>query len=149
MNGVKLKLSYVLLLLVLSILILLCTHSATFGLMAFSICLCAMALMRLHDFAQILFFIMPMASIFKLQVGGTSFFTYIEFLFVIYYYINRKFDMESGDIRIIVLGLYIIAMQAIIGKIEVTRVFKMTTNLWIMSILLDRSWEEQYPQLFI
>lgn len=149
MNKVKLKPSYMLLLLVLSVLILLCTHNTIFGFLAFLVCLCAMILMRLPDFAQILFFIMPMASIFKLQVGGTSFLTYIEVIFVIYYYINRKLDMDSGDICVIILGLYMIAIQAIIGKIELIRVLKMMINLWILSIFLEEDCEEQYPKLFI
>ncbi len=149
MNKIRLKLKHVLLFLLLSILILFGTHSVVFSVVALLLCVCALFVMDQCDYSLMLFFIMPMASIFKLHAAGTSLFTYLELLFVLYHYLKKGFKMELRDISVFIFILYIGATQLIFAEIGVTRTIKMAINLWMVSVFLKENWKARYSELFI
>lgn len=149
MNGVRLKLNQALLFLLVGALILFGTHSAIFAIIAFVLCTCAMLVMDQCDFSLMLFFIMPLTSIFKLSADSTSLYTYIELLFVAYHYLKKGLKMEVRDVLALIFLAYIVITEVYAGKFELTRTIKMALNLWLVSVFLCEDWQNRYDEFFI
>lgn len=93
-------------------------------------------------------FLMPMSTIFKPSAGAASYFTYLELLFVILYFIRNNFKIRKIEIGIFLFGFYIVIMQMLNGSFSATITIKMIVYLFLISIATYTCDENNYKAYF-
>lgn len=124
------------------------TSNKIFSIGAFVLCCCV--LVKEKDFGiQLLFFIMPMAGIFKIRAGGTSLFTYIEILYVLYAFVSQKLAITKVDVGIIILAQAMMAAELISGTVAIQSTIKVLINLLLLEIFMQKLRTQNIRQLYL
>lgn len=131
------------------VLILFGTHHSSFALAAFALCCFTMLLADYSFVISFLFFIMPMAGIFKLAPEETSLFTYLELLFVVLHVIKKKFRTTYGELIALFFGVYIVITASLYSSLNITRAIKMVMNLVLIGYFAELIPEREYKRLFL
>ena len=118
-----------------ALLILFGTYHAVFSIVAFiGMCLLLFVCERETILLQ-LFFVMPMANIFKMAPSSQSFFTIILLLYVVMHFVLPR----NATLMIVLFVIYIVTGQLIAGGFLLLRTVKLICNfLFLSSILNDR-----------
>lgn len=100
------------------------------------------------DYIPLLFIMVPFANIFKLSAESTSFFTYVELLFVILHFFRSKRQVGFIHIIIILLSIFACLSEVINQTIDIKRSIKFFSNLVLLTILVDTDNPKEVNKLF-
>ncbi len=129
---------------VLSALILFGTYHNIFSIIAFlGVCLLLFFCERETIILQ-LFFIMPMANIFKVSPSSQSFFTIILLLYVVMYFVLPR----KATLLIILFSIYIILGQLVSGSFMLFRTVKLICNVLFLSSILNQNVTINHKSIF-
>ncbi len=130
---------------ILALLILFGTYRNVFSLAAFLIFgLMLVFCDRETNLLQI-FFVLPMANIFKLSPGVQSFFTIIILIYVILHLVLPR----QATFIVAVFAVYIISGQLLAGDLNIFRAVKLIFNLLFLSCILNKETEIRNKELFL
>ena len=135
--------------LLIAALILFGTHHPVFSVAAFGLCCLSLLLARNSYVISLLFFVMPMAGIFKLAPEQTSLFTYWELLYVILHLYKKKFRVTYGDLLAVFFGAYIVITGSLYTSLIITRTIKLVMNLLLIGYFAELNPEREHRQLFL
>lgn len=129
---------------VLSVLILFGTYHNVFSIIAFfGICLLLFFCERETIILQ-LFFIMPMANIFKMSPTSQSFFTIVLLLYVVMYFVLPR----KATLLIVLFSIYIILGQLVSGSFMFFRTVKLICNILFLSSILNQNVTINHKRVF-
>lgn len=130
---------------VLALLILFGTYRNVFSLAAFlGLCLIIFFFDKESILLQ-LFFIMPMANIFKLSPGVQSFFTILLLAYVaIHLILPRKATM-----LVIFFAIYIVVGELLAGQFNLFRTIKLVCNILFLSSVLNSEVHIRHKEIFL
>ena len=130
---------------VLALLILFGTYHSIFSLAAFLIC-CLMIFFFEHESVLLqIFFILPMANIFKLAPGIQSFFTILILLYVVLHLILPR----KATTVIIIFAVYVIIGELFAGEFNLFRTIKLICNILFLSSILNSEVKINHKQVFL
>lgn len=135
--------------LLIAVLILFGTHHWLFAVAAFAICCMTMLLANNTFIISLLFFIMPMAGIFKVEPETTSLFTYLELLFVILHIYKKKFRLTYGELMTLFFGGYVVITAYAYSALNVTRTIKIMMNLMLIGYFAEQDPEHNHKGVFL
>ncbi len=128
-----------------SVLLLFGTFHAAFSLVAFALC-CLIIFFCDREFILLqMFFIMPMANIFKMAPGSQSFFTIILLLYVIFHLVLPR----NATAIITLFGTYIVIMQLVMGEFDLFRTIKLVCNVLFLSSILNNQVKTRHREIFL
>ena len=134
---------------VIIVLIILGMKNMFFSFLALLGCAVYMILSDETEYIMFLFFLMPIAQIFKMSPNGTSFFTFIELLFVIFHFIKTKGSISYEQVLSILLVLYVIICECIALSVDALRTIKFFLNLILLTIFLEPEIQKNSDNIFI
>lgn len=140
-------LEYALTIVILTISILLGTVYVIFSLFALGMLVLLIALKSEKYNLCILFYIMSIASIFKASPASTSFFTYIELVFVGWHLLRQKWKVSRLEFGAIAFTGYLIVGQCLAAKFDILATIKLIANVLILIIAMEKQWEEDRHRL--
>ncbi len=130
---------------VFAILILFGTFHNIFSLAAFLLfCLMLVFCDRESVLMQI-FFVMPMANIFKLSPGTQSFFTILILAYVVINFVLPR----KATALVFIFGIYIVITQLIAGDFNLFRTIKLICNILFLSSVLNSEVEIRHKEVFL
>ena len=130
-------------------LILFGTHSSIFSLVAFVLgCFIIVTESQIKSL-EMLMFLAPMATIFKLSPNSLAFLTYLELFYVLFYFIRGRGKIEKSEMLIFLFGFYLLTIQIINGGIDLNATLKMLANLFLLSVAIKTEVEGEAKRLFI
>ena len=132
-----------------ALLILCGTYNNIFSVAALALCGWSVLVFKEADAISLFFFIMPMASIFKLSPGTMSLFTVLELLFVIIHVVRRRFVISRFEVIAILFLYYIVVTGILSGVFSVTGTIKMAMNLVLVGYLVNVDLEKQHKSIFL
>ena len=142
-------LEYAITIVILTISILFGTVYVAFSLFALGMVVLLIALKPEKYNLCILFYIMSMASIFKVSPASTSFFTYIELVFVSWHLLRQKWMVSKLKFGAIAFTGYLIAGQCLAMKFDILATIKLVVNILILIIAMEKPWSEDGPRLLV
>ncbi len=92
-----------------------------------------------------IFFVMPMANIFKLSPGTQSFFTILILAYVVVNFVLPR----KATALVFVFGLYIVITQLISGEYHIFRTIKLVCNVLFLSSVLNSEVEIRHKEVFL
>lgn len=119
-----------------------------FSFIALILCVILLFLLDEKTYISLLYFLVPFAIVFKSSIDGTSFFTYIELLFVLLHIIRVKGTIKKEQILIVVLTCYIIIGECYSQTIDAKRTIKFVSNLLLLSFFIDVDIDKNYKSVF-
>ena len=130
---------------VLALLILFGTYRGVFSLAAFL--LFALILVFCDRETNILqiFFVMPMANIFKMSPGVQSFFTIIILVYVVLHLVLPR----QATLIVALFAVYVVVGQLFAGDLNVFRAIKLVFNLLFLSSILNKETKIRNKELFL
>lgn len=131
------------------VLILLGTHHSIFSLAAFALCCMTMLIANFSFVISLMFFIMPMAGIFKLAPEQTSLFTYMELLLIVVHTYQKRFKLTYGELIALFFGAYIVITASLYPPFHITRTIKMVMNLLLVGYIAELKSEQEHKRLFM
>lgn len=117
---------------IIAVLILFGTNNAIFALAAFALCVLFFLKSEENSALEMLFFLMPLAPIFKLSSSSSSLFTYLELGLLFLIYIRTRYVTKQELGYVFAFALYILFFQIIYGELNVTSTIKMIVNIAIL-----------------
>lgn len=127
-----------------AVLILFGTYHNIFSIIAFlGVCLLLFFCERETILLQ-LFFIMPMANIFKMSPSSQSFFTIILLLYVVMYFVLPR----KATLLIVLFSIYIILGQLVSGSFMLFRTVKLICNILFLSSILNQNVTINHKSVF-
>ncbi len=127
-----------------AVLILFGTFNRIFAIVAFlGVCLLMFVCDR-ESILQQLFFIMPMANIFKMAPGSQSFFTIVLLLYVAMYFVLPR----KATLLIVLFSCYIIIGQLASGGFMLFRTVKLICNILFLSSVLNHKVQLDHKRIF-
>lgn len=133
----------------LPVLILFGTYQAAFSVAAFVVCCFIMLVEQNHFFLCFLFYIMPMAGIFKLGPGSSSLFTYLELLYIVWHLMRKRLWITKGELMALFFAAYIVVTGNVHTSLNVVRAVKLVSNLMLLGYLTELDPEKDHRQLFL
>lgn len=128
-----------------SLLILFGTFHSAFSLLAFALC-CLVIFFCDREFILCqMFFIMPMANIFKMAPGSQSFFTIILLIYVLFHLVLPR----NATAIIILFGVYIMIVQLAMGEINLFKTIKLVCNVLFLSSVLNNQVKTRHREIFL
>ena len=134
---------------VFSTLILFDTYKSIFCLLAFAVGVYVVLHYEEVFVLEIFLLILPMSTIFKMNPGGTSFLTYLEFFFVAVHIGRNKCKISKLEMSVILFGCYLLVMEIIHGGIALTTTMKIITYLFILIAATKVDVENRYKHMFL
>ncbi len=121
--------------------------SNIFTIVAFILCIIILGGCKDFDVQCIIIAIMPFANIFKLSPGGTSFFTYILMLYVIW---NLIHNLETSGlfIAILLFSLFALEVQVLNNTLDTTRYIKFVFCWYYIFYAITNIQLEQVHEIF-
>lgn len=116
------------------------THFRVLTLCAFALAAAYIVIEKKIYSIYMLFFIMPFSPIFKIS-AGTSFFTYLELLFVIMYIIRKNMKLSGVEPSILLFIFFLIINQCLHGVLNIT----ITTRFFVFLFFLVAVVNEEFP----
>lgn len=130
---------------VFALLILFGTYRNVFSLAAFLGCCLMIFFCDRESTLLQLFFVMPMANVFKLSPGTQSFFTILILLYVVLHLVlPRKATMLA-----ILFGVYVVVGELLAGQFELFKTVKLICNLLFLSSILNGKVEIRHKEFFL
>lgn len=117
---------------VIAALILFGTNNVVFALAALALCVLFFLKSEENKAIEMLFFLMPLAPIFKLSSTSSSLFTYLELGFLLLIYVRTRFVAKKEFGYVVAFSLYILFFQIIYGELNITSTIKMIVNIAIL-----------------
>lgn len=117
---------------VIAALILFGTNNVVFALAALALCVLFFLKSEENKAIEMLFFLMPLAPIFKLSSTSSSLFTYLELGFLLLIYVRTRFVAKKELGYVVAFSLYILFFQIIYGELNITSTIKMIVNIAIL-----------------
>lgn len=130
---------------VLALLILFGTYRNVFSLAAFLGCCLMVFFFDKESILLQLFFVMPMANIFKLAPGSQSFFTYLILLYVVLHLVMPR----KATTLVILFGIYVVVGELFAGQFNVTRTIKLICNILFLSSILNGKVSIRHKEIFL
>lgn len=129
---------------ILALLILFGTYKNVFSLAAFLImCLMLVFCDRESNLLQI-FFVIPMANIFKLAPGVQSFFTIILLVYVVLHLVLPR----KATTLVLLFAVYVIVGELLVGEFNLFRTIKLICNILFLSSVLNDKVQLRHNELF-
>lgn len=129
---------------VLALLILFGTYRNVFSLAAFLImCLMLVFCDKESNLLQI-FFVMPMANIFKLSPGVQSFFTIVMLVYVVLHLVLPR----RSTLFVILFAIYVLLGQLFCGSFNLFRTIKLVCNFLFLSSTLNSDVKVSHKDIF-
>lgn len=125
------------------------TNTPIAALIAFVIGAIAIVKMDAENSASLIFFLMPMATIFKLGPNEQSFFTYLELLYVVVYFLRCRGVVPIQFVPILFLTAYIVPTQMIGAQINVTRTIKFVSGFIYLMAVCQMDWRKVHRKIFL
>ena len=119
----------------LSVLILFGTYRNVFSLAAFLGCCLMIFFFDKESILLQLFFIMPMANIFKLAPGIQSFFTILILLYVVLHLVLP----QKATAFIILFGVYVVIVELFAGQFNLFKTIKLIFNITSCLIFFNQT----------
>ena len=116
-----------------ALLILFGTYSNVFSLAAFLGCCLMVVFFEKESILLQLFFIMPMANIFKLSPTSQSFFTILLLLYVALHLVLPR----KATTLVILFGIYVVVGELFAGQFNLFRTIKFICNILFLSSILN------------
>lgn len=129
----------------LSVLILFGTYRNVFSLAAFLGCCLMIVFCDRETILFQLFFIMPMANIFKLAPGVQSFFTILILLYVVLHLILPR----KATSLVILFGVYLVITELFAGNFNLFRTVKLVCNILFLSSILNSEVKLNHKEIFM
>ncbi len=130
---------------VLALLILFGTFRNVFSLAAFLGCCLMIFFFDRESILLQLFFIMPMANIFKLAPGVQSFFTVLLLLYVVLHLVLPR----KATTVIIIFAIYVVIGELMAGQFNLFRTIKLICNILFLSSILNAEVKINHKQIFL
>lgn len=130
---------------VLALLILFGTYRNVFSLAAFLGCCLMVFFFDKESVLLQLFFVMPIANIFKLSPGSQSFFTILILLYVVLHLVLPR----KATTLVILLGVYIVVGELLAGQFNVSRTIKFICNILFLSSVLNEKVQFSKKEIFL
>ncbi len=92
-----------------------------------------------------IFFVMPMANIFKLSPGTQSFFTILLLAYVVVHLVLPR----KATALVLLFGLYVIVFELISGNFNLFRTIKLICNVLFLSSVLNSEVEIPHKEIFM
>lgn len=129
----------------LAFLILFGTYRNVFSLAAFLGCCLMTFFCDRESILLQLFFIMPMANIFKLAPGVQSFFTILILLYVVLHLVMPR----KATTLIILFAIYILVGELFAGDFNLFKTIKLICNILFLSSILNDKVEIRHKEIFL
>ncbi len=126
-------------------LILFGTYRNVFSLAAFLGCCLMIFFCEKETILLQLFFVMPMANIFKLSPGVQSFFTILLLLYVVLHLVLPR----KATTFIILFGVYVVMSELFAGEFNLFRTIKLICNILFLSSILNDEVEIRHKEIFL
>lgn len=130
---------------VLALLLLFGTYRNVFSLAAFLGCGLMIFFFDKESTLLQLFFIMPMANIFKLSPGTQSFFTILILLYVVLHLVLPR----RATMLAVLFGVYVVVGELLAGQFELFKTIKLICNLLFLSSILNGKVEIRHREIFM
>lgn len=128
-----------------SLLILFGTYRNVFSLAAFLGCCLMIFFCDKESILYQLFFIMPMANIFKLAPGVQSFFTILILLYVILHLVLPR----RATSLVVLFGVYLVVTQLFTANFNLFRTVKLVCNILFLSSILNTEVKLRHREIFM
>ncbi len=130
---------------VLALLILFGTFHNVFSIIAFLLFGFILVFCDRETVLMQMFFVMPMANIFKLSPGTQSFFTILILVYtVIHLVLPRK-----ATLLVVLFGVYVVVFELISGEFNLFRTIKLIGNVFFLSSVLNIKVELNHKNIFL
>lgn len=130
---------------VLALLVLFGTYRNVFSLAAFLGCCLIILFFEKESILLQLFFIMPMANIFKLSPGSQSFFTILILLYVVLHLVLPR----RATMFVVLFGVYVVIGQLVTGQFDLFRTIKLICNVLFLSSILNSEVRIRHREIFL
>lgn len=130
---------------VFAILILFGTYRNVFSLAAFLGCCLMIFFFDKESILLQLFFVMPLANIFKLSPGTQSFFTILILLYVVLHLVLPR----KATTLVVLLAIYVVIGELFVGQFNVTRTIKFICNILFLSSILNGNVNLHHKETFL
>lgn len=130
---------------VLSILILFGTYRNVFSLAAFFICGFMMIFCDKETIILQIFYILPLANIFKLSPGVQSFFTILILAYVVLHLVLPR----KATALIILFGIYVVLIELLAGQFNFFKTIKLICNVLFLSSILNGKVTINHKEVFL
>lgn len=130
---------------VLALLILFGTYRGVFSLAAFLLFALILVFCDRETNVLQIFFVMPMANIFKMSPGVQSFFTIIILVYVVLHLVLPR----QATLIVALFAVYVVVGQLFAGDLNVFRAIKLVFNLLFLSSILNKETEIRNKELFL
>ena len=128
-----------------AVLLLFSTFQTVFSLLAFAL-FCFIIFFCDREFVLLqMFFVMPMANIFKMAPGTQSFFTIVLLLYVVFYLVLPR----NATVIITLFAVYIVVMQLVVGEFNLFRTIKLVCNVLFLSSVLNNQVKTRHREIFL
>lgn len=124
------------------------TYNSLFTMLAFMIGVGICIKTNLEFSICVLFFILPMATIFKLSPGQTSIFTFLQLIWVICAFYKTGLKASSKDVIVFSFTVYLLVIQIFNGGINVTATLKLSFGLLMILMIEKIAVKENYVALY-
>lgn len=126
-------------------LILFGTYRNVFSLAAFLGCCLLIFFFEKESILLQLFFIMPLANIFKLSPGTQSFFTILILLYVVLHLVLPR----KATMLVILLAIYVVVGELFVGQFNITKTIKFICNILFLSSILNGKVDLRHKEVFL
>lgn len=130
---------------VLALLILFGTYHSIFSLAAFAICALMLFFCDRESILLQIFFIMPMANIFKMSPGSQSFFTILILFYVVFHLVLPR----KATLLVVLFALYVVIGELFAGSFDIFRTVKLICNLLFLSSTLNSEVKVRHKEIFL
>lgn len=97
----------------------------------------------------LLFFLLPLATIFKLSPNQTSLFTFLEIIWVLCAFYKRRLKATTKDLLVFFFTIYLIICQIFNGGISITVTAKLTFGLLMVLMIEKIKLHKNYANIFL
>lgn len=130
---------------VFAVLILFGTYRNVFSLAAFLGCCLMIFFFDKESILLQLFFVMPMANIFKLSPGTQSFFTILLLLYVVLHLVLPR----RATMLVALFAIYVVVGELIAGQFQLFKTVKLICNLLFLSSILNGKVGIRHREVFL
>lgn len=128
-----------------ALLILFGTYSNVFSLAAFLGCCLMVVFFDKESILLQLFFVMPMANIFKLSPTSQSFFTILLLLYVVLHLVLPR----KATLLVILFAIYVVVGELFAGQFLLFRTIKLLCSLLFLSSILNGKVDVRHREIFL
>lgn len=130
---------------VLALLILFGTYRNVFSLAAFLICGLMVVFCDRETILLQIFFIMPMANLFKMTPGTQSFFTILILVYVVLHLVLPR----KATFWVILFAVYVLIGELLAGQFDLFRTIKLICNILFISCTLNSDDNLRHKEIFL